>query len=67
MDLMQEIVQADAATAAAILDAVLKRYAVLFPDWEILTFSVHKSEDRRVQINRAIKVLKQLKTPAKDK
>ena len=44
-DLFEEIAQADEMIIQDLLHAVLKRYAVLFPDWEVSTISLQKSSD----------------------
>lgn len=38
-DLVEEIAQADATDIEKLLKAVLQRYAVLFPNWEVSTIS----------------------------
>ena len=62
-DLVEEIAQADAVAIEKIIKAVLQRYAVLFPDWELSTISLSKNSDRNEQIDRIIKILQKLKTP----
>ena len=61
IDLIQETSRADAAMHEKILDAALQRYAELFPDWEILTLSLHKHKDRNEQLDQIIKVFEHLK------
>ena len=46
----------------AILKAVLSRFGELYPEWEISTVSVLKSEDRNVQLDRMIMLLQKMKT-----
>lgn len=41
-DFEEYLIQADAEALESILQAVLSRYAVLFPDWETATFSLQK-------------------------
>ncbi len=45
-----------------ILDAVLLRYDILFPDWEINTISLKKNQDRNAQIDEVIQLLQKMKT-----
>ena len=61
LDLFQEIAQADAAIIEDILDAVIRRYAVLYPEWELNVFSVQKDTDKDAQIERTIRFLESLK------
>lgn len=57
-----QIAWADGVQIEELLFAGLKRYAVLFPDWEISTVSIDKREDRCEQIDRIIQVLETMKT-----
>ena len=61
-DLVEEIAQADGAAIDELLKAVLQRYAVLYPDWEISTISLQKSSDRNEQLDRMIAILQRMKT-----
>ena len=63
-DLVEEIKQADGIEIEKLLKAVLQRYAVLYPDWEIGTISLQKSADRNEQIDRMITMLQNMKTPS---
>lgn len=62
LDLIEKIAQADAVEIEELLKAVLQRYAVLFPDWELNTISLQKSCDRNKQIDRIITTLQNMKT-----
>ena len=62
LDLMKEIEQADEFEIEDILKAVLQRCAVLFPDREISTLSLRKSEDKNEQLDRIIEMLQNMKT-----
>ena len=62
VDLVEEIAQANEIEVGKLLEAVLKRYAVLFPDWEISTVSLEKSSDRNEQLDRMIALLQKMKT-----
>ena len=61
-ELIKEIENANFEEIISILNAALSRYSVLFPDWEISTVSVSKSEDRNEQLDKMIKVLQGIKT-----
>ncbi len=61
-DLVEEIAQAD--EVEKLLEAVLRRYAQLFPDWEVSTISLEKSSDRNEQLDRIIEMLQKMKTPS---
>ena len=54
VDLLEEIARTDGAEIEKVLKAVLDRYAVLYPDWDVTTFSLQKSDDRNEQIDRII-------------
>lgn len=60
-DLVEEIAQADGVEIEQLLKAVLRRYAVLFPDWELSTISLPKSSDRNEQLDRIIAILQKMK------
>ena len=61
-DLSEEIARTDEVEIEKLLKAVLQRYAVLFPDWEVSTISLQKSSDRNEQLDRIIATLQQMKT-----
>ena len=61
-DLIERIEKADGEELEVILKAVLSRYSVLFPDWELSTVSLHKTEDRNAQLDSMIMVLQKMKT-----
>ncbi len=62
LNLVEEIAQADVFEIERLLEAVLQRYAVLFPDWEVSTISLEKSSDRNEQLDRVIATLQNMKT-----
>lgn len=66
-NLAWEIAQANEIEIEALLDAVLRRYAILFPDWEVCTVSLQKSADRNEQLDRMIAMLQKMKTSFKRK
>ena len=45
-----------------LLDAIVKRYREVFPDWEITIISIDKLSDRNEQIDRMINLLETSKT-----
>ena len=61
INLIEEIAKTDAFDIDRILNAVLDRYAVLFPDWELGTISLRKSADQNEQLDRMIAFLQNLK------
>ncbi len=61
-DLVEEIEKADEMELDSLLKAVLRRYAVLFPDWEVSTISLQKSCDRNEQLDRIIELLQNMKS-----
>lgn len=61
-DLAGEIAKADEVEVEELLKAVLRRYAELFPGWELSTISLQKSADPNEQIDRVIEVLQKMKT-----
>ena len=62
LDLIEEIEKANGKEMDKILKAVLSRFCVLYPDWELCTVSILKSEDRDEQLDRMITVLEKMKT-----
>lgn len=61
-NLLADIAVANEREIEALLQAVLKRYAVLFPDWEMGTISLQKSIDRNDQLDQIISMLENMKT-----
>ena len=61
-NLVKKIARADEAQSERLLKAVLQRYAVLFPDYEVSILSLQKSLDRNEQLDRIIEMLKKMKT-----
>ena len=64
VDLLEEIARTDGVEIEKVLRAVLDRYAVLYPDWDVTTFSLQKSDDRNEQIDRIIAIMQSFKTPS---
>lgn len=60
-DLGEEIARADEAEIEGLIKAVLQRYAILFPDYEVSIVSTQKSSDRNGQIDRMIATLQKMK------
>lgn len=44
-----------------IVMAALKRYRELFPDWEISTINIDKTEDKNTQLDQMIALLEHMK------
>lgn len=61
-DLMTEIKIVTEDEIEAVLQAVLRRYNELFPDWEVSAISLQRSQDRNEQLDRNIALLEKLKT-----
>ena len=60
-ELTEKIAQANAFEIEELLDAILRRYAVLYPDWEVATVSIEKSRDRNEQLDHMIAMLQNMK------
>ena len=60
-EILQKIARADEAQASELLEAVLRRYAELYPDWDVGTISVQKSKDPKKQLDDTIRVLESMK------
>lgn len=65
-ELLEKIAQADEYEVEELLKAILRRYAEVFPDWEVSTVSLHKGADRKEQIDRIIKMLESMKQDSND-
>ena len=61
VDLVGEIAKAEDTEIEKLLKAVRDRYAVLYPDWEVCTFFLQKSQDRNEQIDRIIAIMQNFK------
>ena len=61
LDLTEEIAKANGEEMDQILEAVLSRYSVLYPDWELYTISILKSEDRNKQLDQMITMMQKMK------
>ena len=61
-DIIKIIETANGEALNHILNAVLSRYGILYPGWEISTVSILCSEDRNEQLDRMIAMLEKMKT-----
>ena len=61
-DLLYAIKKANGEEIDEILKAVLSRFGELYPEWELSTVSVLKSENRNEQLDRMILLLQKMKT-----
>lgn len=52
----------EADEISELLPAIVQRYNALFPDWEIFTLSINKTNDRNKQLDEMIKMLEAMKT-----
>ena len=62
MDILEKIESLSSAEIVDAMDAAIRRYQQLFPEWEITVFSLHRKEDRNAQIDECIQLLEKLKT-----
>ena len=62
IDLINEIEYVDGNMIGSVLNAVLKRYNELFPEWEVSTISLHKCTDRNEQLDNMIMLLEKMKS-----
>lgn len=60
--MVQEILQADISEIDELMQAVIRRYAMLFPDWEISTISIDKRSAKNEQLDIIIQMLERMKT-----
>lgn len=60
-DIVDEIAQIHPFLIDQALDALVKRYAVLFPDYDLITISLNKKEDKNEQLDRMILLLQNMK------
>ena len=61
-ELLVAIAVSDEEAIEELLKAVRKRYAELFPDWELSMISVKKNADKNEQLDKFIALLQNLKT-----
>ena len=61
-ELLDGIARADSEELNELLQAVIKRYAELFPDWDISTISIRKCGDRNEQLDGMIRLLEKMKS-----
>lgn len=60
-EILAYIETVDECQIEELLEAVLRRYAVIHPQWELSTFSVRRESDRNEQINKMICMLETIK------
>lgn len=60
-DVEKYIQTAEPGEIEGILEAVLKRYAVLYPQWEISTIRLEREGSRAQQIDSVIRFLEKMK------
>lgn len=61
MDVFDRIAAARGEELQELLQAVLRRYAVLYPDWEVNIYSLEKSQNKNEQLDRLIDFFKSRK------
>ena len=59
--MLEEIGEADGCEVEELLKALIQRYAVLYPDWELGVISLKKTMDRNEQLDGMIRILQGLK------
>ena len=60
-DLLTMIANVDDMEIEQVVNATIKRYRELFPDWEIRIVSLEKAKDRITQLDSEIAFLQRLK------
>ena len=61
MCILHEISRAKPEELDELLQAVLKRYREVYPDWEIITVSLEKAVDKKEQLDRIIRLMEKMK------
>ena len=61
MSILEKISHAKPEEMSDLLTAVQKRYAELFPDWELHILTLEKAADKNAQIDAAIALMEKLK------
>ena len=64
IDLEERIYELPAENIQDILDAVVDRWKMLFPERDIITISIAKGNDRNAQLDAMISLLQKLKLQA---
>lgn len=59
--MLEEIGEADGCEVEELLKALIQRYAVLYPDWELGVISLKKTMDRNELLDGMIRILQGLK------
>ena len=59
--MLEEIGEADGCEVEELLKALIQRYAVLYPHWELGVISLKKTMDRNEQLDGMIRILQGLK------
>ena len=59
--MLDQIGKADGEEAEELLKALIQRYGVLYPDWELGVISLQKNADRNEQLDGMIRILQGLK------
>lgn len=60
-ELITRITTLSADEINIVLDAMMNRYGVLYPDWEIQIIAIEKEDNRDEQLNRMISIIERLK------
>ena len=59
--IQEEIKDMSGSELNEILQSVISRYRVLYPDWELSVISLEKDRDKTAQLNRIIAALESMK------
>ena len=59
--MLEEIGEADGCEVEELLKALIQRFEVLYPDWELGVISLKKTMDRNEQLDGMIRILQGLK------
>ena len=60
-EVLEYIMEADGKEIPQILDEVLFRYKVLYPDWSLSVVSIEKKGDKKEQLDQMIALLENMK------
>ena len=61
MDIFELIDAVEQKDISVVFDAVLSRYKQLFPEWEMVFFTLDKTKNKNEQLDRIIDFLNHLK------
>ena len=62
LDLAEKIAQVDEMDMEPLFQAVVQRYATLFPGWEAVVLFIERDADKNEQLDRMIEMLQNMKS-----